>query len=625
MDLTAYINVFVLIPLLGFIISVLVPAKNENLISKIAFYSTGLSFFSFLVFFIFWIMQGMPVLNLKEISLYHNQEYEFLVDFIFDKITATYLFVGSLLTFTITVYSRYYLHRESGYKRFFNTILFFYLGYTITIFAGNFETLFIGWEILGISSFLLIGFYRDRYLPMKNAVKVFAIYRIGDVGILLAMWASHHLWHENITFIKLNNYDIEHHHLMEHSTVGVFISLMLLLAAAAKSALFPFSSWLPRAMEGPTPSSAIFYGSLSVHFGIFLLLRTYPFWEHQYIVHAIIIVLGVITFIIAYPTSRVQSTIKSKVAYISIAHIGLMFIEIGLGWTTIALVHFVLNAFVRTYQLLTSPSQVSFLIKEQFYHYHKRTLTVEDSFPKRLEYSFFILSLREWNLDRLINTIVFNPLKKIGSKLNFITTRNVFLIVLPLYAIAFFVLLLNKEIDADLHEVLPEVFSLIGLLLVLKAFAERKHPRLSWLMIIFNHFWIALAISFNEQFDVFDTVLYLSGVVVSGIIGFVCLQLLRKKEKNFFDLNRYYGHVHEYPKLAMVFLLAALGLMGFPITSTFIGEDLLFSHVQEHQIVLATTNSISFIVGGIALIRIYARLFTGPHCKTNHETPYQSS
>ena len=84
--------------------------------------------------------------------------YEFFIDFRFDKITAVYALVGSILSFLVTVYSRTYLHREKGYKRFFNNTLFFYIGYNIVVFAGNMETLFIGWEILGIASFLLIAF-----------------------------------------------------------------------------------------------------------------------------------------------------------------------------------------------------------------------------------------------------------------------------------------------------------------------------------------------------------------------------------------------------------------------------------------------------------------------------------
>lgn len=211
------------------------------------------------------------------------------------------------------------MHLEPGYKRFFNTILFFYLGYNWTIFSGNFETLFVGWEILGISSFLLIAFYRERYLPVRNAVKVFTIYRIGDIGILAAMWASHHLLHENITFIKLMESESIAEILANHHGAAIFIGLSLLIAAAAKSAQFPFSSWLPRAMEGPTPSSAIFYGSLSVHFGVFLLLRTYAIWENEWIVKAAIIMVGLLTAIVATLIANVQATVKTQIAYASIS------------------------------------------------------------------------------------------------------------------------------------------------------------------------------------------------------------------------------------------------------------------------------------------------------------------
>ena len=197
------INVFILIPFLGFVLSLLLPENVEKHIARVAFWTSGINLILFIGFAVYWIAMGMPVLNIKEVVLYQTPSYEFFIDIFFDTITAVYMFVGSLLTFLITMYSKYYLHREEGFKRFFNIILLFYFGYVFTIFSGNFETLFIGWEILGISSFLLIAFYRSRYLPVKNAVKVFSIYRIGDVGIILAMWASHHLWHENITFLKL--------------------------------------------------------------------------------------------------------------------------------------------------------------------------------------------------------------------------------------------------------------------------------------------------------------------------------------------------------------------------------------------------------------------------------------
>ncbi|MBA4055388.1 MAG: hypothetical protein C0490_11800, partial [Marivirga sp.] len=496
---------FILIPLVGFAASLLIPGKRENSISWTAFAAVGVHLAGAIAFIVYWLFHGFPILNLKEIVLFKTPGYEFFIDFYFDRITATYLIVGSLLTFLVTIYSRYYLHRESGYKRFFNTILFFYAGYNIVIFSGNLETLFLGWEILGISSFLLIAFYRERYLPVKNAVKVFSIYRMGDVGLILAMWASHHLWHENITFLKLSDYDFVHTQLQSHTVIGVFISLVILLSAAAKSAQLPFSSWLPRAMEGPTPSSAIFYGSLSVHLGIFLLLRTFPFWEHQISVRITIGVLGLVTAIVTTGIARVQSSVKSQIAYSSIAQIGFIFIEVAAGLEALALFHFAGNAFLRTYQLLVSPSVVTYLIREQFYNYIPRRSTVEDSFSKKVEYSLYILSIKEFNLDSIMYRYLWNPLKWAGKKLDFLNVREVLYFFIPVYLVGLYCVY-NKEMISDsIQEYLPLLFSIIGLLMVLKSFSERKHARLSWLLIIMNHFWVALAISFNESFT-FDQV-----------------------------------------------------------------------------------------------------------------------
>lgn len=621
--MASIIQLFIFIPLLGLIISLFIPVKKEAALSWVAFFTVGINLLSVVIFVIYWLLNQYPILNLKEVDIFKSKEYEFLLDLYFDKITVVYLLVGSFITFLITIYSRYYLHRESGYKRFFNTILFFYLGYTIAILSGNFETLFIGWEILGICSFLLISFYRDRYLPVKNAIKVFSVYRIGDVGLILAMWASHHLWHENITFLKLNNYELVHEHLLSHSYTGVFISLMILVAAAAKSAQLPFSSWLPRAMEGPTPSSAIFYGSLSVHLGVFLLLRSYPFWEHQISVRVLIALLGLSTSIVASLIARVQSSVKSQIAYASVAQIGIIFIEIALGFEKFALFHFAGNAFFRTYQLLVSPSVVSYMIREQFYNFEPHQYTFEDSLPKKIEYSIFQLSLKEWNLELFMNYIVWKPLKDVGRKLDFLTVNRLLLLFIPTYVIGLVFLFMSDSSLNQHHEYLPDLFALIGLLMIIKSYSERKSPLMSWLLLIMNHLWIALAISFNEKFEFEEALIYLSGVVISGIVGYWVLNRLKSSEA--IDLEQFHGHAFEHPKLALTFLLSCLGLAGFPITPTFIGLDLVFSHIHENQFVLAYAAATSFILAGISLIRLYSRLFLGPHIKTYHETPYKSS
>lgn len=615
---------FVLIPFIGFLFSFILPEKKESALSWTAFLTVITQLILLTGFIIYWIINGANDLNLYEATLVKTNHYEFFIDFFFDKVSAVYLFIGALLTSMIATYSRYYLHREKGYKRFFMTILFFFFGYNVAILAGNFETLFIGWEIIGISSFLLIAFYRERYLPVKNAFKVFSLYRIGDVGMLLAMWASHHLFHENITFMKMHNYELVSDHLQNHTFIGAFIALCLACAAAVKSAQVPFSSWLPRAMEGPTPSSAIFYGSLSVHLGVFLMLRTYPFWENQTSIRIAIGLMGLITSIMTTFMARVQSSVKSQIAYSSISQIGLIFIEVALGLETLALIHLAGNAFLRTYQLLVSPSVVSYLIREQFYHFEPKTHTFEDSMPKRLEYALYILSVKEFNLEKIINWFLWKPIKTVGKLLDFLNLRSLVLLFLPVFVIGVLLLNFNEVLPKHLIEIIPNIAAFIGLLFVLKSFSERKSPFMAWVLIVLNHFWITLAILFNEKVDLYEIELYITGIIVAGVVGYLALLRLQKIEKEI-SLNQYLGHVYEHPKFAFFFLLAALGVTGFPITSTFVGEDLLFSHIESDQIILAFLVASSFVVSGIAGVRIYTRLFLGPHIKTYHELPYKSS
>jgi NADH-quinone oxidoreductase subunit L len=618
------LELLIIWPFLAFVVSLFLPKQNEKLISGFTFGMVSIHFLSIISMLVYWGFIGFPTINLKEFSIYHSADMNFFIDFYFDHVTAVYCLVGSMLTFLVTTYSRIYLHRESGYKRFFYTILLFYSGYTLAVFAGNLETLFIGWEILGLTSFLLVAFYRDRYLPVKNAFKVFSIYRIGDVGIILAMWASHHLWHENITFVKLANYDLVHDHLQSHSMFGLFISVMILLAACAKSAQFPFSSWLPRAMEGPTPSSAIFYGSLSVHLGVFLLLRTMPFWEHQIIAKILIGFIGLLTAAIAASIGRVQSSVKSQIAYASVAQIGLMFFELALGLETLALVHFAGNAFLRTYQLLVSPSAVSYLIREQFYNFEPKHENIETHFSKKLEYSLFLLSIKEWNMDELLDRILWKPFKNLGNILRFINIQNIYYITIPAFIGGVIIQLFRYSLPPFIVELLPEIFAVIGLMLVFRAYAGRRNIFVVWTLLIMNHFWVMLAISFNEALNIAEILFYLAGVVLAGSIGYLVLYRIQKLEKNI-DLNGYQGHVYEHPKLAVIFLIACLGLAGFPITSTFIGEDIMFSHVEYNQVFLAFYLALGFVISGIALIRMYARIFLGPHVKRYHAIAQRSS
>jgi NADH-quinone oxidoreductase subunit L len=616
---------FILIPFVGFLGSLLVPRKKESIISGITIVTVGVHACSLLIFVVYWLFNGHPLLDIKHAVIFKSADVEIFIDLYFDKSTAVFALVGAVLTFLVTIFSRYYLHREEGFKRFFNTMLLFYTGYNIIIFSGNFETLFVGWEFLGISSFLLIAFYRDRYLPVKNGLKVISFYRLSDICLMLAMWMSHHLWHENITFIKLNDVALVHTQLEQHYSLGFFIALMLLIAAAVKSAQLPFSSWLPRAMEGPTTSSAIFYGSLSVHVGVFLLLRTFPFWEGLFVVKAMVVAIGLATGIIATGIARVQSSVKTQIAYSSAAQIGIIFVEVALGFHTLALVHFAGNAFLRTYQLLVSPSVLSYLVHDQFYNFTPRNHTSKDSFLQKILYTFYVLSIKEWNLDFLHHRFLWSPFKWMGNTFAFLTGRPTLMVLLiPVYLFGLYCFSFRETIPENFYGSLPYVFSFAALILILTAFTGRGDARKSWILAFSSQLFLVLSIALNDHFEFDQILLYLSGVVISTIVGYTCLTKIRSVD-NDMDLNKFHGYTYEHPTVALVFLLSCLGLLAFPITPTFIGADLLFTHIHKDQTILITFTALCFIFIELSVLRIYARIFLGQHKKAYHAIAYRSS
>jgi NADH-quinone oxidoreductase subunit L len=195
------LSFFILLPLLAFFLILIFNNKQEKSISFIAQATTVLYILAAIVLAVMWGVNGFEPINEKLIALYSTEGFSFAIWFFYDYITAVYSIVGALVFFLVATFSRYYMHRDEGFKRFFATLLFFLTGYNLIIFSGNFETLFIGWEVIGLSSFLLIAFYRNRYLPVKNGLKVLSIYRISDIALILAMWMMHHLTHQNISFL----------------------------------------------------------------------------------------------------------------------------------------------------------------------------------------------------------------------------------------------------------------------------------------------------------------------------------------------------------------------------------------------------------------------------------------
>jgi len=223
-----------------------------------------------------------------------------------------------------------------------------------------------------------------------------------------------------------------------------------------------------------------------------------------------------------------------------------------------------------------------------------------------------------------MNFIFWKPLKRVGGLLDFLNLKTLYFLFIPIYVLGILIYQFQDAIPQQIKGYFPVLFAFVGMIMVFKSFSERKSPFMAWVLIIMNHFWIALSIFFNEKVAFNEIFLYLSGIVIAGLVGYFSLFKLMKEEKGI-SMNQYSGHSYEHPRFALLFLIAALGVTGFPITTTFIGEDLLYSHIHSNQIVLAVFVSQSFIIGGIAAIRIYARIYLGPHCKSYHELPYKSS
>jgi len=171
---------------------------------------------------------------------------------------------------------------------------------------------------------------------------------------------------------------------------------------------------------------------------------------------------------------------------------------------------------------------------------------------------------------------------------------------------------------------LPTALAVIGLMMILRSFVKRNEATNPWLLVVTNQMFTALAIAFNEQFDFAQIHLYLSGIMISGVVGYLIIVRLKKKNEPI-TLDRFQGLSYEYPRLSIIFLIACLGLAGFPITPTFIGEDVILGHIHQNQFGLTILIALSLILDGLAVFRIYARLFLGPHEKGYHEVAYRSS
>ena len=277
------------------------------------------------------------------------------IDLVADGLSIPYVCFSTGLCSLVNAFAGKYLQREPGYTRFFILLALFGTGMNLMVLSGSIDVLFAGWEFLGISSALLIGFFHERRNAVDAALRAFVTYRICDVGLFGASVVIHRATGTG-DFATLFSGDWPHATCLVTGPTAVAITLLIAFAALGKSAQVPFSGWLPRAMEGPTPSSAIFYGALSIHAGAYVLLRCESLLDAAPLTAWLLVAIGVGTALHASIVGSVQTDLKSMLAYASMTQAGIILAEIGLGFRWLPLIHVVSHAIFRSLQILRSPS-----------------------------------------------------------------------------------------------------------------------------------------------------------------------------------------------------------------------------------------------------------------------------
>lgn len=272
------------------------------------------------------------------------------VGFLVDSLSALMTLMVTAFSFLIGVFSINYMHKDPSFSRYFAAMMLFVFAMLVLVLGNNFILLFVGWESVGLCSYLLIGHYYSRKSAASAGTKAFVMNRVGDAGFLAGIF----LIIQNFgtvkyteVFARLNEID---------SGTATAICLCLLAGAIGKSAQFPLGTWLARAMEGPTPSSALIHAATMVTAGIYMIVRSHELYDMAPVALAVVTIVGALTAIYGGVTGITNTDIKGILASSTVTQLGLMFVACGLGAYPVAMFHLVAHAFLKTFLFLTAPS-----------------------------------------------------------------------------------------------------------------------------------------------------------------------------------------------------------------------------------------------------------------------------
>jgi len=356
------IGFIVLWPLVGFLLNGL----GRNIWSKkvVATQATGYIFASFVFSLLaFWNVQEQGAIVVHYFDFINTSTVKIPFDFRVDALSSLFLLVITGVGTLIHLYSSAYMHEESAphYARYFAYLNLFIFSMLLLVLGDNYVIMFIGWEGVGLCSYLLIGYWFTNTTYNNAAKKAFIMNRIGDLGFLLAIfWLIVKLgtvsYGEVLTaesLAKLSSTDI------------TAITLLLFVGAMGKSAQIPLYTWLPDAMAGPTPVSALIHAATMVTAGIYMITRTNIFYTHSEIAQTVVAIIGISTALLAATIAIKQNDIKKVLAYSTVSQLGYMFLGLGVGAYSGAVFHVITHAFFKALLFLAAGSVIHAMHHEQ--------------------------------------------------------------------------------------------------------------------------------------------------------------------------------------------------------------------------------------------------------------------